>query len=311
DSIARAGNPRLTFEAPKKITTLLSIENFPPDSSQSAAYLEERDSSFRMHLAEGSFFALLIFGGLALIYRALARSEESRHMQENFLMAVTHELRTPLASLKLSFQGLLRGKFDAERAQKSNEMIETDIDRLDSLISDLLDAGKDVHERKMKPQTLDVRTYVSEYFAERENEFARGGVTLALFANTSGSQSYQPTVRMGSADLKRALDIVVDNAMKFGSDEVQLNVDLASVSSFVELSVSDNGIGLSPEEFPRIFERFYRVGSELTRSRPGVGLGLYLARQILHAYGGKIRVTSEGLNCGATFILSLPLAEKR
>lgn len=310
DSAARAGNPKLTFVAPEKITTELSVANFPLDSAQAAEYLDERETSIRMHLAEGGFFVALIFAGLALIYRALARSEESRRMQENFLMAVTHELKTPLASLKLSLQGLRRGKFDAERTEKANQMINTDIDRLDSLITDLLDAGKNVRERTTRPQALDLRAFVRDYFDQRGKEFSQRKVSLSLFAETTEQGLNSPTVLISGEDLKRALDVVVDNAIKFCGENPQLTVELRKKSRNVELCVSDNGIGIDSDEVSRIFERFYRVGSELTRSRPGVGLGLYLGRQILRSYGGDLRAESSGVDQGSTFTLSLPSAEK-
>jgi signal transduction histidine kinase len=303
---ALAGNPKLSFYPPDDLYSPLDTSDFPLDSVQVASYLEERDSSIRMHLGEGGFFVALIIAGLALIYRALARSEESRKMQENFLMAVTHELKTPLASLKLSIQGLRRGKFDSTRAEKANQMVDVDIERLDSLITDLLDAGKDVRGRVANPPALNLSEFVSEYFNSRETEFAQRGVTLSGLNELASA----PTVLIAGADLKRTLDIVIDNAIKFGGENPTIKISAHSGSRQAELRVRDSGVGLEPDEISRIFDRFYRVGSELTRSRPGVGLGLYLGRQIMRSYGGELQAESAGLNQGVTMVLSVPLAEK-
>lgn len=305
--LAGAFAPRLSFVPPHPDSVFfagLSAANFTPDSADFASHLDDRESSRIMTFWEGGFFLALTALGLGLIFRALVRSEEARSMQENFLMAVTHELRTPLASLKLSVQGLRRGKLPGERAEQVNQMIDSDLQRLEGLISDLLEAGKAHKERVVRPEPVPLAKFTRSYFASRDTEMRHRGATVTLELEPAKSAE----VYIAPHDLKRALDIAVDNALKFSDGNPELTVSCGTTKDRGFITVRDRGIGIDRENLERVFDRFYRVGNELTRARPGTGLGLYLAREILRAYKGEMSIDSAGIGQGTSVTLTIPQA---
>lgn len=304
---AESSNPPLTFQPPPSDSVFfseLTADNFFFDTNHLAELKEDRAMTFSMLIWEGGFFLCLTFFGLFLIYRALAKSERARRSQDNFLMAVTHELRTPLASLRLALQGLWRGKFTPEQSAQARRMVEIDIDRLNALIEDLLEAGDSSHSSYTVPAEVDLGKFVCEYFSERQDDLKVRGLTVNIDFDTISSAAV--IVRIPRSELTRAIDVAISNAIKFSEEEPQVDVALTFNYGRVQLKFTDHGDGLPKEELERVFERFYRVGKELTRSRPGAGLGLYLARRMLGRYGVLMKLTSEGQGQGATVIFDFP-----
>ncbi|MFQ5606710.1 MAG: sensor histidine kinase [Candidatus Zixiibacteriota bacterium] len=305
--MAGAAAPRLMFAPPPRDSPFflsLSQENLLPDSQENARFVDERASARTMLISEGAFFVALTLIGLGLIYRALLRSEEARRGQRNFLMAVTHELRTPLASVRLALQGIGRGKLSEENSRRALSMIDSDLMRLDRLIDALLRAGKSPRAESAR-ERVELGRFITDYFAHRHEEFAGRNVTLTL-----DRVDRNHFVTMPTEDLRRALDIVVDNALKFSEPEPQISVALESVSNSIRLSVTDNGIGIPPDEAPRVFDRFYRVGNEMTRRTSGVGLGLFLARRMMRASDAEIEIQSRGVGQGTTVTFTFTASQE-
>jgi signal transduction histidine kinase len=305
--LADAYQPRLEFIPPPQDSAFfhpIGGKNFQAHPDQISAYHEEMRASRIMLFSEGGFFIVLALVGLALIFRALSRSEESLQMQENFLMAVTHELRSPLASLRLSIEGLQRGKLSDTNRNKSMKMIDADLDRLGYLIDDLLEAGRSSGKTETGTESVALTLFTRNYFSAREEEFASRSISVTLKIPESGAEL---TAGISNGDLTRCVDIAVDNAIKFSDSDVRIEVTLAGDKDWAALSIRDQGIGLEKSESKRVFERFYRVGNELTRSRQGTGLGLYLAKRIIESSGGRVTIESAGLGAGATVTFMLRL----
>ena len=300
---ARQAEPALNFIPPPMDSLFfyrLGKKNFVPDLKQSGAFASQHDSTRNMLISEGAFFVALTLFGLWLIYRALVRSVEARRSQENFLLAVTHELRTPLTSVRLALQGISRGKLSTEKTVRAYQIIDGDLERLDRLIDDLLQAGKSSAPERT-PETIELVDFVKKYFERRAEEFAGKGVDLEI----AGSP-VSLTISASPDELVRALDIVVDNALKFSQGTPRIIVTLEQRGGKTLLAIKDLGIGIPPDETARVFDRFYRVGNEQTRRTRGVGLGLYLARRIMLAAGADISIHSDGPGKGAcvTFTFS-------
>jgi len=237
-------------------------------------------------------------------------------MQENFLMAVTHELRSPLASLRLGIDGLHRGKLSDVNRRKVAKMIDADLDRLGYLIDDLLEAGRSSHASATSEDIVDVRQFLSRYFTDRKEELESRKVRVTLdipdsSTDSKASAAQPPMVRISNGDLTRCIDIAVDNAIKFSDSDARIDVSLVYDESNVLIAIQDHGIGLEKSERKRVFERFYRVGNELTRTRQGTGLGLYLAKRIMESYGGTVSIDSPGVGHGSTVVFSLPKCVER
>lgn len=300
---AAGAKPALNFIAPHMDSLFfhpLGARNFIPDAKESEVFASQHDSTRNMLISEGAFFVALTFLGLWLIYRALLRSVEARRLQENFLLAVTHELRTPLTSVRLALEGINRGKLPPDKAVRAYAIIDGDLRRLDRLIDDLLQAGRSAAPER-PPEKIELAGFTRKYFERRAEEFRGKGVALEMAAVAQAL-----TISVSADELVRALDIVVDNALKFGERGPKIIVTLEQRAGKILLSIKDNGIGIPPDELPKVFDRFYRVGNELTRQSPGVGLGLFLARRMMRAAGAEISIHSDGPGKGTcvTFTFS-------
>ena len=250
---------------------------------------------------EGVFFLAVVLFGAWLIYRALVKTEELKFHQQNFLMAVTHELKTPLASIKIYLDTLQSTKISDEKKATVIPRIRDDIGRLEKLVENILDAGR--FERSgyhLNKTQFNLTEMVSQGLDKLQAVPVNGGLEI-----TRDLQS-DITLYGDQRALGRAFDAILENSLKYNDkDTINIGVSLKQTSDKIELVVSDNGIGLSRKEIGEIFNRFYRVGHEMTRGKPGSGLGLYLSREIIRAHEGKIAASSDGVGHGTTFTITL------
>lgn len=239
----------------------------------------------------------LVVLGIALLLRSVWREAEVARAQRNFVAAVTHELKTPLASIRLLGELLADGGVEPAKAQDFAERVVRETDRLTGLVETVLQLARSeraAHERvSLEPREL----------AESAAEAARllcdeEGVELVLELEGDA-----PAIRGDREALVRTLINLLDNARKYGAGPLTLST--LSGEGKVCFVVSDAGAGVPEAQREQIFEAFWRGGDELTRSRPGVGLGLALGRAVAEAHEGQLRCEAapEG---GAQFVLSVP-----
>lgn len=249
---------------------------------------------------EGVFLILLILTGGWLIYRALVKTEELKFHQQNFLMAVTHELKTPLASIKLYLDTLQSPKIDASKKETIVPKMQDDVVRLEHLVQNILDAGR--FERsgyQLRKSDLDLSALVQDRVDAIRKVHTPIPKNVKAFI-----QPEIPFYGDGVA-LGRAIDAILENSLKYHDGNVDIAVDLVNSGGRIVLSVRDKGIGFDRTDAKAIFERFYRVGDEMTRRQAGTGLGLYLCREIIRAHGGRVDAESDGPGKGATFTIRL------
>lgn len=274
---------------------------------QVVAALERTGRSHtRMFVAEGSFFAAMMVGGAALILRALRHEMKIVRQGKNFLAAVTHELKSPLASMRLWVETLLHRDIDAPDRRRYLSIVLRDVDRLEALVGNVLNAARleSRPSRRATPQTapLELVAETRAAIAEQAERARAKGVALQL----SGAAAVWAHVDAAAYNL--VVRNLLDNAIKYspGAAHVQLVAARVGARAFIE--VRDFGVGLAPRERERIFAQFYRVGDEMVRGSSGTGLGLFLVRATLAEYGGEVRVSSPGLGQGCTFTVELPAA---
>lgn len=255
---------------------------------------------------EGLFLLTLILIGAWLIYRSLVASEKLKFHQQNFLLAVTHELKTPLASMKLSLDTLQSDKIPADKKAAIIPRAKEDIRRLEKIIDNVLQAGR--FERSSEPLVL-APTDVAKLLNREVDQIAKIHTERPL---TIKREIETPVMIEADAPaLARVFDAILENALKYHDNrDIELHVALQRTASKVVIRMSDRGTGLSTEDCDAIFDRFYRVGNEMTRRTPGTGLGLYLAREIVKAHRGRIVASSEGLGKGTTFTIELKAGQK-
>jgi two-component system sensor histidine kinase SenX3 len=249
----------------------------------------------------GSLLFLLLIAGLILIVMLLLREVRLNERQSNFVSAVTHELKTPVASLKLYLDTLEYRDVPSERRGEFYRTMRHDIDRLNTTINAVLNAAMYTDRPVAEPRPLDLARLV------------RRAVELTLtryqlppdVIRCEGEES----VRL--AGDAQALEIAVlnllDNAVKYSRDKVQVEVETwAGADGLAHVRVRDHGIGMGRTHLPFIFTRFYRIGAEVRRSRTGTGLGLSIVRSIVKGHRGTITADSPGPDRGSTFTMSLP-----
>lgn len=238
--------------------------------------------------------------GLILFLVSLVRQIRHNRAQQNFIDSVTHELKTPLTSLKLHLQTLQRGRVPLERQAEFHQVMLQDVERLSQLLDHVLEAARLERRQPVTLETVPLRPLLSEV---AETIRARYHLDPSAISLAEGDA----LVRSEPSALHMVFLNLMDNAVKYSGDNVAVAIGVEPMpAGGAVVRVRDSGMGLPEDQRKRIFQRFYRVGNELTRSQPGTGLGLYLVRETVRALGGKVKVESAGLGQGSTFIVRLP-----
>jgi signal transduction histidine kinase len=265
-----------------------------------AEALSFRSRKNAQYIGEGATFFLLIVVGAVFVYRATRKQLQLVRQQQNFMMAVTHELKTPIAVTKLNLETLQRRKLDEEKQKMLLQTAINETERLNDLTNNVLlasrmDGGESVdfsQEVNVHKQILDILRQLSFRYPNRKitcdckehEDYKVGGDELLiriLFAN------------------------LLDNAMKYTPDGAEVSVTVKKSGKFLVAEVADNGPGIPDAEKAKIFEKFYRIGNEETRSAKGTGLGLYLCRKIAIAHKGSIGIF-DNMPKGSVFSVKLP-----
>jgi two-component system, OmpR family, phosphate regulon sensor histidine kinase PhoR len=253
-------------------------------------------------LSVGATISAFILVGVVIYLILSIKAVNLSQRQSNFIDSVTHELKSPIASLKLCLQTLNRRQLTPEEQQGFHKYMLEDIERLDTLINHLLDAARldrsaDPEEYEDVPLADILRRIADEVCLRYQ--VAPETVELALLP------CY---VRARPMDVEVIFRNLVDNAVKYGDDHeprVQVTMSMESPGR-VLVQVTDNGKGIPAKLRRKIFGRFVRLGSELEREKPGTGLGLYIVRTLVSRLEGKVRVHDLGQQTGTTFEVSLP-----
>jgi signal transduction histidine kinase len=253
------------------------------------------------------FFALLT-AGIVLNTVFLVREVRRNERQDSFLNAVTHELKTPIASIRLYLETLQRREVPESQRQEFYKIMLADSDRLLATVEQVLKAGELGNRRRHSDRTLlELAPFVAECIA----------VTLQRNHLPPEAIQLQPVpgnvrlhVRVIAEDLRTAVLNILDNAVKYSPSGVHVTCSIAIVRfTNVALTVTDTGVGLEPDQLKRIFKRFYRVPGRIAVKIKGTGIGLFLVRTIAHQHGGEVTAQSPGPNLGSTITLTLPLAD--
>jgi signal transduction histidine kinase len=264
------------------------------------------DSASRVNrvLWEGGFFLVVLIGGMAVLTRTIRHDAELRRRQQNFLAAVSHEFKSPLASIQLAAETLVLRSNEAD-GQRLGRRILDDGERLLRMIDNLLDTTRlEEGRQKLTAQPTDVQRAAATAVAEIAERARLKSIDVAIDAPEGLSLNVDP------AALETALRNLLDNAVKacVAGDGHAVKVRAARDAAGVTISVSDDGLGFPPEEAAMIFEKFHRVGDELRRSMPGTGLGLYIVKRLIELTGGTIAARSDGVGRGATVTMHWPRA---
>ncbi len=254
------------------------------------------------YIWEGGFFLLVLLAGMAVLVRAIRHDAELRRRQQNFLAAVSHEFKSPLASMQLAAETLVlrSGEDDTRRL---GQRVLGDCERLLRMVDNLLDTTRlEEGRHTLAPESVDLADMIARELAVVSDRAARHGI--------EATADVDDTLRLNAdrAAIETILRNLLDNALKacVAGDGSQITVDGRISGDRVTICVTDDGHGFPPEDAELMFEKFYRLGDEQTRTTPGTGLGLYIVRRLTTMTGGTITADSDGPGRGARFTVSWP-----
>jgi two-component system, OmpR family, sensor histidine kinase CiaH len=267
-------------------------KNEPAYQQKAAEIANEAKRKNAQYIGEGSIFLLLIMAGVWFVYRSVRKQLAAGQQQQNFLMAVTHELKTPLAITKLNLETMQRRKLDEAQQSKIIQTTLHEANRLNELINNILYASQFEHGLELKnAENVNLSNLVNEIVEEHALRYPNSKLELDV--------EEEVVVRGEPLLLRLVVSNLLENAIKYGSKEKRVWVNLRQAPA-ATLEVKDDGPGIADAEKEKIFHKFYRVGNEQTRTSKGTGLGLYLARKIAEAHHADIYVTNNTPS-GATF----------
>jgi signal transduction histidine kinase len=253
----------------------------------------------------GSIFFLVIIAGVIINTIFLVREIRRNEQHDSFINAVTHELKTPVASIRLYLQTLQARDLDEVKRREFYQIMLADSDRLLHTIDQVLRAGATGSIlRRTARVRLDLAEITRECIELARTRFHLGPGALEFVPQTDHA------IVMGDVEeLKAAVWNLLDNAVKYSQGEVKILVEVEEVhNQRVAVRVTDHGVGISPAELKRIFKRFYRIPASVAVRTKGSGLGLFIVRSVAKKHGGKAFAESAGQGHGSTFTLLLPAA---
>ena len=235
------------------------------------------------YVGEGSTFLILILICAVFVYRAVRRQIRLSQQQQNFMMAVTHELKTPIAVTRLNLETLQKRKLEEEKQQKLIANTLQEANRLNSLCNNILVASQlDAGAYHINKQEIELSSLVKECIRDFKERFPQRQIECDI----------QPDIYTEGEMLllQMLVNNLIDNALKYSGRDTAVKVSLSEVNNRIHFSVADNGEGIDEAEKKKIFLKFYRVGDEAVRKAKGTGLGLYLCKRIAKDHKGLIEV---------------------
>jgi two-component system, OmpR family, sensor histidine kinase CiaH len=258
----------------------------------------ERDRNDAQYAGEGLMFLILTLLGAVFVYRAARRQIRFDMMQENFLMAVTHELKTPISILRLNLETMLKFPLEEPDRRRMMQQGVVETERLNELcenilISSRLESAKQVIEH----QSLDLNAMIHEAAETYHQRMPSRRIIIS--DNEIEKISGDPLL------LRLCLHNLIDNAIKYSPADKPVILKTEPTLSGIRITVADEGPGIPDTEKEKIFGRFYRAGSEHIRKTKGTGLGLYLSKKIAQAHGGSLKV-KDNRPQGSIFVMEIP-----
>ena len=262
----------------------------------------QEDTSRRiiMIIGEGGVFILILMAGFWKIQQSIAKEIQLSQRQNNFMLSVTHELKTPLTSIQLALQTLKKRNLKTEdqadliaKALGANQ-------RLSSLIDNIINASRlESNDFTPRREIFPLKTFLQNKTAELTASHEQATIKLNCDVDIIHADAYM---------LETIFNNLLENAIKYSGENPKMEIIVKQNEKFIEIIVSDQGTGMSAEEKQQIFKKFYRVGNEISRSQKGSGLGLFITSEFVQLHKGRIKCENNK-PAGTKFIIELPNGE--
>ena len=272
------------------------------DSAALASLEAETAARINRILWEGGFFLAVLLGGMTVMTRTIRHDAELRRRQQNFLAAVSHEFKSPLASIRLAAETLAR-RSDSNEIRRIGDRILADDERLLNMLDNLLETTRlEEGGLMLNPVDIDLARMVEEVTAAARERATVSGISISSDIPADLIINADPT------GLETILSNLLDNSIKacVAADGNSISIHAERTSGHTRISICDDGAGFPSDDAKMIFEKFYRAGDEMRRATPGTGLGLYIVRRLCELAGASITASSDGPGTGARFELTWP-----
>ncbi len=260
----------------------------------------EKKRKKTQYAGEGAIFLLVIIAGAVFVYRSVKKQLMLSRQQQSFMIAVTHELKTPVAISKLNLETLEKRKLEPLQQQRLMQNTLQEINRLDNLCNNmLLSSQMEAGGYRMANEDINLSLLcytVAEEFSQRH-----AGRKI-----NCGIDEQEIVIEGDSMLIQIVISNLLENALKYSPKDKEVNIDVNTLNQRAVVQVTDSGPGIAKEERKKIFRKFYRLGNEATRMAKGTGLGLYLSQKIIKAHKGRI-LAKENPAGGSIFMVSIPL----
>jgi two-component system sensor histidine kinase SenX3 len=256
-------------------------------------------------LVFGIIFFLIIITGLVLNTTFLIREIRRNEQHDAFINAVTHELKTPLASIRLYLETLKKRDIEENKRQEFYDVMLADSDRLLKTVEQVLRAGQSgQRNRGLNFRKVDIGQLARECVDLTRVRHNLSSDTVTFSESVNGER---PQVKADADELRAAITNLLDNAVKYSVKDIHVSVEVATLGEKkVAVRIKDSGIGIPAAQLKRIFRRFYRVPGRVMARIKGTGLGLFIVRSVVENHGGKVFAESEGPGHGSRFTIELP-----
>lgn len=276
----------------KKAAVSVSSANY---AQQTQDIEEQQRRGVYKYIGEAGVVLLLIFVGAVFIYRSVRRQFRLQQQQQNFVMAITHELKTPIAVSRLNLETLQKHQLEEERRKKLLQTTLQETLRLDTLINNILISSQlEGNAYRFSKEELDFSDLVRDVVKGFTSRYPDRQVKCAIEENVD--------IEGDAMLLKLLLSNLLENANKYSPKDKPIDLHLNETEKGLCLVVMDEGTGIPEEERKAVFEKFYRIGNEQTRKTQGTGLGLYICQKIVKDHGGDISV-KDNPPSGSKFIV--------
>ncbi|MBP7345145.1 MAG: two-component sensor histidine kinase [Sediminibacterium sp.] len=283
----------IALEKQNSIMTAIRVSELLKDDplylSKLANIQEMSSRKTAQYIGEGITFLALILVGAVYVYRATRRQLKFSSQQQNFMMAITHELKTPIAVAQLNLETLQKRKLEEDKQQKLIANTLQEANRLNTLCNNILFTSQlDAGGYSVNFQELNLTDIVETCVDDCKSRFPERVITEAIEEN-----------RLMQGDpflLQMLVNNLLENALKYSPKNMPIHVSLSFAANKNVLSIADLGQGIADQEKKKVFDKFYRSGSENTRKAQGTGLGLYLCKKIAETHNGYISVTDNQPN---------------
>ncbi|MBK9017427.1 MAG: GHKL domain-containing protein [Saprospiraceae bacterium] len=237
----------------------------------------------RMIFGEALMFVLTLLAGLWFINQGYQKEVKANQQRRNFLLSITHELKSPISSIRLVLETLLRRELPKEKANLLATSALRENERLHELVENLLLSAKLETAYQPHFEEINLAALLEDLMAKLADRHPEAVIALE-------KPDDFPMVKMDRQGIISMATNLLENAIKYADDRPEIEVRLFYDKNKVTMEFADNGPGISDKEKKRVFEKFYRIGSEETRKTKGTGLGLFIVQQVVKAHNGRIQV---------------------